>query len=71
MRKSIVLVVSFVVGALVACGPALTSADKAELVEHGAGLAGCHLVGNLAKLDGGPDAGWSAYYACTVEAGLR
>ena len=69
--RAIVVLVSFVVGALVACGPALTSADKEELAAHGAGLAGCHLVGNLAKLDGGAEAGWSAYYACTVEAGLR
>lgn len=69
--KAIVILVSLALGALVACSPALTSKDKAEIAEHAEGLAGCHLVGNLAKLDGGAEAGWSAYYACTVEAGLR
>lgn len=54
------------------CKPPLTDAQQDEVKAHSTGLALCQAQGHLAhKLTGDPDAGWSAYYACTVDGGLR
>lgn len=71
-----VSVFAFVVGLLVVfcagCRPPLTEAQEDEVKAHSADLALCQAQGHLAhKLTGDPDAGWSVYYACTVDGGLR
>ena len=53
------------------CTP-LDDAQKDQIKQHSAGLALCQALGHVeAKRTGDADAGWSAYYACTVDGGLR
>lgn len=54
------------------CKPPLTDAQQDEVKAHSAGLALCQALGHVeARRTGDADAGWSAYYACTVDGGLR
>ena len=54
------------------CRAPLDEAQKDQIQSHAAGLALCQALGHVeAKRTGDADAGWSAYYACTVDGGLR